>query len=656
MKRDRKAEKAEEKRREEAERQREKERDRQKEEARRQAARQLEQEFEQEEERQCQRSEATHKLAAQRRADERRARALAARRAEQRQEARRDEDKQVQLATARASHASEGRHDEQGQAKARDAAEQRRQDKARAELADARAADRLSEARDAQVQERREEQARNERDDETREARLQDQRAEAQKEEAARARRQEQQQERTDAEREERAQLTALEDRRGERAAEREAEKKAEKKADQDAGDRAAFAAERLKAQQLEDARARDRADQAREQRLADQRATQAAERRDAGRIPDAGVAKDAGSKPDAGVPVEEPRPARLPSGKISGGLPWLFTNENQVINAETRNPVLLRGINWSGLQYAEPNEKGFLDGAHLTEAVFKKMITEWGANIVRLPFNQDWVLRGRRGHSAIEYIAAIRQAVAWAAGLRAYTLLDLQYVDADTIFGPAAHVAPLPNRETAKAWKVLATEFQREPAVLYDLFNEPHKVEQGDPNTLYGVVEPDTYLELHDGQVTMERWHAWARHLIRAIRVIHPNALIFVSGVDYAYDLRGMPITKVAGDPEVATNIVYSTHIYPGKTPDWTAAFAALAKVRPVFAGEWGVAEKNEDNKADVGWAERLTRFLASSGIGWAAWSWTDKPHLVKYVSDKEPYSPTEFGKVALPALRGRP
>jgi hypothetical protein len=281
--------------------------------------------------------------------------------------------------------------------------------------------------------------------------------------------------------------------------------------------------------------------------------------------------------------------------------------------------------VNRSGLEYCAPPDS--LANAGITQAEFATIVTGWGANIIRLPFNQQWAL-----HEP-DYITALDWCVEAAANLGAYTLLDLQWLDATTVRGHTADgkpnfVPPLPNLESVELWRQLARRYRDQPAVLYDLFNEPH-----DPL-------PDD--SLASGRVTMAEWQPWAIRLIEAIRSEHPSALIFVSGVDWAYDLEGFPLPD-------SSNIVYSTHIYPNKGNDWDRAFGGLAATYPVFAGEWG----GEDQ--DVEWGRRLAGYLETRGIGWTAWSWKDWPQLI-LPPGEPPYEPTAFGALVRGLLGNQP
>lgn len=320
-------------------------------------------------------------------------------------------------------------------------------------------------------------------------------------------------------------------------------------------------------------------------------------------------------------------------NGELSNGLPLLTTAGNRIVRAGNQEPVLLRGVNRSGLEYSEPDEQGFLSAAGIFRSEIQTIVKDWGANIIRLPFNQDWVLRGRGAWSAEAYCLALDQVIFWASRFGAYTLLDLQWLDAERIFGGDRNfVAPLPNALSQEMWEKLAGRYRSEPAVLFDIFNEPHDRLADDPYPL----------NRHDGgehpadlrRVTMAEWQPWARKLIGAIRAIHPDSLVFVSGTDWGYDLRGMPLD--------IPHLVYSTHVYKPRGRAWEDAFGRLAQTVPVFAAEWGGGKDN------VHWGKKLARYFDELGIGWTAWSWHNDPLLV------DRWAPTKFGRMVRERLAG--
>lgn len=349
----------------------------------------------------------------------------------------------------------------------------------------------------------------------------------------------------------------------------------------------------------------------------------------------------------------------------LSNGLPWLAVAGRQIVDTASGRPVLLRGLNRSGLEYSEPSTteheaRAFLDAVGISDSEISHVVREWGANIIRIPFNQDWALNGRGRFAQEVYLSAIDQVIAWASGAGAYTLLDLQWLDADVACGSnpdgsCNRVPSLPTADTILVWRLLARRYRGEPAVLFDLFNEPHDPIADDPSRLTGIGDDGTTFPLTGRTVTMAEWQPWARHLVRTIRDEHPRSLIFVSGVRWAYDLRGMPLTTGHRSTEALPNLVYSTHVYPWTAESgltWSEAFGELSCRAPVFIAEWGGGTE------DVEWGNRLARYARRLGIGWTAWSWSDHPRLV-VDAQAERYEPTDFGRLVRRCLtewRSRP
>lgn len=334
--------------------------------------------------------------------------------------------------------------------------------------------------------------------------------------------------------------------------------------------------------------------------------------------------------------------------GDLSNGLPELFTSGNQILRADTGQPMLLRGVNRSGLEYSEPSDAGFLAAAGLTNEEVGEMVTHWGSNIIRLPFNQDWALRGRGSKSGEDYLSCLDEVVSWVAAMGAYTILDLQWLDADTVYGHVQdangvsqdnHVAPTPNGETIELWRTLATRYKDEPAVLFDLFNEPHNPLSDDSLPIHLLDEQGDVVESDDRTVSSQEWVPWAERLVAEVRAIRPSGIILVAGVDWAFDLRDVSVN--------APNIAYSAHIYSNRAnSDWWKALGRCGGV-PVFVGEWG----GGDN--DLNFGSTLAALMRAQELSWAAWSWVDNPKLVQPPRAPD-YRPTLFGQLVFDELRG--
>lgn len=312
---------------------------------------------------------------------------------------------------------------------------------------------------------------------------------------------------------------------------------------------------------------------------------------------------------------------------------------------------MLLRGINLSGLQYSDPSNA--LEAAGITVADIDQITTHWNARIIRLPFNQQWALAPDGADPEqydCPYLQAIDSVIERAAGNGAYTLLNLHRLD-DTVRGidnkgQPNYVPPLPNLDSIRLWRQLAWRYRDEPAVLYDIFNEPHPVLPGDPVPLLGTREDGSTFPLSGDVVGMAEWQPWARQLIQAVTSVNPAALLFVSGVSWAFDLTGYPIPD-------ELQVVYSAHVYPWNGDNASiraAAFGRLAQQGvAVFAAEWGGAD------TDVAWGTDLADYFDELHIGWTAWSWNNYPFLVES-PPAPPYTPMAFGALVRERLRQAP
>jgi aryl-phospho-beta-D-glucosidase BglC (GH1 family) len=298
----------------------------------------------------------------------------------------------------------------------------------------------------------------------------------------------------------------------------------------------------------------------------------------------------------------------------LSGNLTRLHAEGNRILN-QAGQPILLRGVNRSGLEYSEPDHDSFASAAGMTGHEFRWIAWNWKANIFRIPFNQKWALNGCGEKSAEDYLRDMDRIITWAARSGAYTLLDLQCLDVERNFGPPRQfVPPLPDLDTPRLWAMLAERYADEPAVMFDILNEPHDRLEDDP---YPLWRPDGTQYAPDfRRVSMTEWRPWAELLVDTIREHAPASLIFVSGTNWGYDLRGFPLDR--------PNLVYSTHVYPNKGTQWDMAFGNLSRFVPVFAAEFGGWDD------DLDWGNRLLQYFDRHQIGWTAWSWSDKPHLI--------------------------
>ena len=143
---------------------------------------------------------------------------------------------------------------------------------------------------------------------------------------------------------------------------------------------------------------------------------------------------------------------------------------------------IRLLGVNHTSSEYGCVDGFGYDDG-HFDDAD-AAAIASWGANAVRIPLNEDcWLgINGQpnssQGADPPLTMAGYRQEIQnYVADLNAhgiYAILDLHWT------APGSQVAleqqPMPDQDHSPAfWQSVAATFKDNPAVVFDLFNEPY-------------------------------------------------------------------------------------------------------------------------------------------------------------------------------------
>jgi endoglucanase len=346
----------------------------------------------------------------------------------------------------------------------------------------------------------------------------------------------------------------------------------------------------------------------------------------EAGAAVDAGAAVNAAMAPDAG-PLPSPEASVSPAGLS------LRVVGNHLVDASSKT-VRLVGVNRSGTEFkciqggsAGSLGWGIFDGPIDLASV--SAIASWHANTVRVPLNEDcWLgingvnpsFSGAAYQAAIEgYVRTIHQA-----GL--YVIVDLHWNAPGTV--AAAAQQPMPDADHAvDFWKSVATAFSSDPAVVFDLYNEPYlygthmQNSTGDPWDCWlngcGINQYMTGGTPYSQSYT---WNAVGMQtLVTAIRGVGATNPLMIGGLDWANDLSGW-LAHRPQDPQHA--IVASWHSYPGQgcstTSCWNSVVAPVALQVPVVTGETG------DNVTSAApFVDSLLPWADSQGISYLGWSW---------------------------------
>jgi len=341
--------------------------------------------------------------------------------------------------------------------------------------------------------------------------------------------------------------------------------------------------------------------------------------------------------------PIEAARPENWPSElRVEGR--WLLNAEGE--------KVWLQGVAIPGL---EISSKGH-GCVHSTIVA----ITDWKANVVRLPIKDEfWYGRGQgKGTGDVPqtdggeaYRAMVDAAVMAAANRGAYLVLD-------------HHRYRAVREEHLPFWQELAIRYKNHPAVLFDIINEPHGIswelwrnggsilEKRKP-----AVDEAAFLDAAEQKQNIEFESPGMQKLVDAIRATGARNVIVAGGLFWSYDLSGI-LKGFALEDSGGNGIMYATHVYNWKK-GWQEAFLDVAEHHPVFMGEVG-ADVNkmdfipaEDQEDPHTWVPDMLGTLQKHQIHWTGWSfhtWATPVMLTDWN-----YTPSPFwGAYAKRALAG--
>jgi hypothetical protein len=282
-----------------------------------------------------------------------------------------------------------------------------------------------------------------------------------------------------------------------------------------------------------------------------------------------------------------------------------------QILDSK-KHPVLLRGVNAASLEWSSNGEGHILDTVNTA-------IRDWHANIVRVPLSQDrWFGKApEQKDDGVAYRALVKQVVDACAAQNCYVLLDLHWSDAGE-WGQQIGQHVMPDANSVLFWKDCAKIYKNQPAVLFDLYNEPHDVSW------------DVWL--NGGDVTEnDRQRGYKKTypavgmqaMLDAVRSTGAKNVVVAGGLDWAYDMSGFLTGKQLADPK-GNGVIYANHSYPFKgdtVEKWISKMETATKTLPVIVSEFGAALSNRpDQQPDI-WVRRVLQALHDHKWNWTAW-----------------------------------
>jgi endoglucanase len=288
-----------------------------------------------------------------------------------------------------------------------------------------------------------------------------------------------------------------------------------------------------------------------------------------------------------------------------------------KVVKTEVRNSrgerVRLRGVNAASLEWTTDGE------GHILNTI-NTAIKDWKANIIRVPLSQDrWFGKApEQKDGGVAYRALVKQVVDTIAAQDCYVMLDLHWSDAG-VWGKQIGQHVMPDENSVAFWKECAAAYKNNPAVLFDLYNEPH-------DTTWDIWLNGGEVTEHDRQrnYTSTFQAVGMQRMLDTVRSTGAKNVVVAGGLDWSYDMSGFLAGKQLKDPK-GNGVIYANHAYPFKgdtVEKWIVKMEAAAKEIPIIVSEFGAeARRGASQDSSASWVEQVLKVLKDHDWDWTAW-----------------------------------
>ena len=296
----------------------------------------------------------------------------------------------------------------------------------------------------------------------------------------------------------------------------------------------------------------------------------------------------------------EENEMSSLP--KVASGSLSIAVEGNRLVDG-TGQTVLLHGVNLSGTMWKCLGGKAFTSPTDL--ASLESMVA-WHINAVRIPMNEDCWLGINGAPTSIEtYHYELKEFIERLHSLGIYAILDLHWSAPGTTLshlgtGFAGQFEMADADHAPAFWESVASYFEEDPAVLFDLYNEPFEISWS--CWLSGCWASRGYKT------------AGMQELVDAVRRTGATQPVLAGGLRWASLAGNDWLEHEPYDP--AGQLAASIHAY-GVLGNFTKNIGVVEEQVPVVMTEIG-----EKDCADTS-LEKLLPWADAYGVSYLAWAW---------------------------------
>jgi hypothetical protein len=275
--------------------------------------------------------------------------------------------------------------------------------------------------------------------------------------------------------------------------------------------------------------------------------------------------------------------------------------------------PVRLRGVNAASMEWTSDGE------GHILKTV-NVAIQDWQVNVIRLPLSQDrWFGKApEQNGDSKPYRDLVQKVVEECASQRCYIILDLHWSDRN-VWGQDIGQHSMPDQNSIAFWKDFAPHYANNPAVLFDLYNEPHDV-SWDVWLKGGRItdKPNTR-----GQQATDYDCVGMQAMLGAVRSTGAKNVVVAGGLDWAYDLSGILDGCQLADP-TGNGVIYANHCYDNKNDSvytWIAKMEKATATLPVIVSEFGGDSAPSKQVAADDWLLHVLEAIQEHQWSYTAW-----------------------------------
>lgn len=248
-----------------------------------------------------------------------------------------------------------------------------------------------------------------------------------------------------------------------------------------------------------------------------------------------------------------------------------------------TGEPVVLRGVSTHGLTWFP---------TFVNDAVFYRLATDWGANVVRLAlYSEDYCGSASSPGNKTENLSILYRGIDAAIATDLYVIVDWHVLrDED----PNVH-----KQDAIEFFKTVSEKYSGNPRVIYEICNEPN------------------------GNVVWSDIRSYAEEVIPVIRANSPEAVIIVGTPNFDRMLMG-----AASDPLEFDNVMYACHFYAASHGEdlREEIRTAMSRGLPIFLSEVGLSEESGDGDVDYEAAVEWFEFADELKLSYTVWSLSNK------------------------------